>query len=217
MALVQKEAEGIVLQGYIWFAIPQHAYQVAVGTEPHLQATPFCIQHWSSYIPLPDINGTCCLLADHQENGVLILSEVPIPPSVPSHWTWKPANLPDDWSHDDGEWTFALEAVMMGSVPIGRKDGVGHLLFEGEEVQLVRIHAHRTGASVFLWLCCEGWVRLGPFVFLKLIDNGFIDETGNLIAFKKGECWHTPGRFAACCWHSPLITSTGEHPHPGHG
>ena len=217
MALVEKEAEGIVLLGFVWFAVPHNPQQVALCAEPHLQATAFRVQPWWSYTSLPDINGTACLLlADHQENGVVILSEEPVPPALPTNWTCQPADLPDDWRHDDREWTVELEAPL-GSVPFSRKDASGQLLFEGDEVQLVRIHAHKTGANIYLWLCCEGWGRFGPVQYLRLENDIFVDDEGSVIAVNRGDCWHTPGRFAACCWHSPVITSSDKHPHPHHG
>lgn len=216
MTMIRREAEGIILEGYAWFVFPTRAQQVALGAEPHLQDT-FCrVQHWSEYKPSIDTNGTTCLLVDSQQNGCLILSEEPDAPYLPPWYTFQPADLPEGWTHDDGTWTLSLE-VIMGTEPFSKPVG-NCVIFGGDEVPFWRVHAHKTGARLFLWLCCEGWMGFGPFVWLKLLDDRFVDDTGNEIAVRTPDGWHTPGRFGACCWlPSALISTSEKHPHPEKG
>jgi hypothetical protein len=209
--MVRKEAEGLVLEGYAWFVYPIRPQ----SGEPHLQDT-FCrVQPWSEYQPSIETNGTACLLVDFDRNGCVILTEDPEPPYLPPWYTFMPAEIDEGWTHDDGTWTLTLELVM-GTVPFSKPVG-SCAIFGGDEVAFWRVHAHKTGARLYLWLCCEGWMGFGPFVLLKLLDDRIEDNTGNEIAIRTPDGWHTPGRFSGCCWHSPMISTSDKHPHPDQG
>jgi len=74
---------------------------------------------------------------------------------------------------------------------------------------------------VYLWLCCEGWVRFGPFAWLYLNSaSGEIrDQELNLVASRQGEGWvvadgkHDEYPFGGAF----IISRTKKHPHPDHG
>jgi len=68
---------------------------------------------------------------------------------------------------------------------------------------------------VYLWLCCEGWMRFGPFKWLRFDDSlGVIaDSKGNVAAMKNGEFWSVPeGPGKGMRFSNPTITTTREHP-----
>jgi hypothetical protein len=74
--------------------------------------------------------------------------------------------------------------------------------------------------SVYLWLCCEGWMRFGPFVWLRFDDkeNAIIDPDGEVVARKTGEYWRvTGGRGEGMAFSDPTLTTTREHPHKNSG
>ncbi len=74
--------------------------------------------------------------------------------------------------------------------------------------------------SVYLWLCCEGWMRFGPFEWLRFDDtaNAIIGPAGEVVARKTGEYWHiTDGRGKGMPFSNPTITTTREHPHANSG
>ena len=38
---------------------------------------------------------------------------------------------------------------------------------------------------IYLWLCCEGWCKFGPYEWLRFDEDGsIIDQDGNVIAKK---------------------------------
>ncbi len=77
-------------------------------------------------------------------------------------------------------------------------------------------------ARLYLWLNCEGWVRFGPFEWLRfdggsgpadpLVVRGPNDAA---VAQFDGTAWRTPGDGTA--WRTPTITASPRHPHPMHG
>jgi len=73
----------------------------------------------------------------------------------------------------------------------------------------------------YLWLCCEGWERLGPFEWLRLDDaNGVIvDQTGQVVARKRSsEGWFVNRQgLRECRFSNPTITTDSKHPHPDSG
>ncbi len=77
--------------------------------------------------------------------------------------------------------------------------------------------AQKKDAVMFLHLCCEGWVRFGPFRWLSLQDirRAFVDETGQVVAFWDIDCWRTTDpRYGGYAWQNPTITVGVHHPHP---
>lgn len=69
---------------------------------------------------------------------------------------------------------------------------------------------------IYLWLCCEGWMRFGPFEWLRFDDtaNAIIGPDGEVVAKNVGEYWNvTGGRGEGMSFSHPTITTTREHPH----
>ncbi len=80
----------------------------------------------------------------------------------------------------------------------------------------------RSKASVFLWLCCEGWLRFRPYEWIyKDEDKGaYVDDHGRLIARwdEAEQCWRAAeGRHTGFACHSPMITASPVHPNPRQG
>ena len=73
--------------------------------------------------------------------------------------------------------------------------------------------------EVYLWLNCEGWVRCGPFAWLRFDDaeGAILDPAGEPVAVRVGNEWHTPGSHEGFSWRNPMITASSRHPHPNHG
>jgi hypothetical protein len=75
-------------------------------------------------------------------------------------------------------------------------------------------------AAVYLWLNCEGWVRFGPFQWLRFEAGPLrvCDQDKNVIAEFDGADWRTEqGDYRNYRWRCPMITSSPRHPHPSHG
>ena len=71
---------------------------------------------------------------------------------------------------------------------------------------------------VYLWLCCEGWKRFGPFewvVFDDKQDAYLAGPRGEVICQRDGDSWRTPE--SSRHWTTPLVTSQRKHPHPKNG
>jgi hypothetical protein len=85
------------LYGYLWHAFPysQHAKEAQEA---------LALPHWSDPPTGVPVEGII-LLADQGgsvtrrfgRNGVLLLGEQPVPPTVPSGWLCQDADLPDGW------------------------------------------------------------------------------------------------------------------------
>jgi len=90
------------------------------------------------------------------------------------------------------------------------------LAFEPEEAGgIQRFSRSPDPDPVYLWLCCEGWMRFGPFKWLRFDDSlGVIaDSKGNVAAKKNGEFWSVPeGPGKGMRFSNPTITTTREHP-----
>ena len=75
-------------------------------------------------------------------------------------------------------------------------------------------------SSVYLWLCCEGWMRFGPFEWLRFDDkeNKILGPDGEVVARKTGEYWFViSGRGEGMAFSNPTITTTRDHPHKNSG
>jgi hypothetical protein len=73
---------------------------------------------------------------------------------------------------------------------------------------------------LYLWVCCEGWQRLGPFDWVALSEDGlsFVDQTGApvLIYDRNYRGWRNPKR-PAMVYRTPMVTSQRKHPRPMSG
>ena len=69
---------------------------------------------------------------------------------------------------------------------------------------------------VYLWLCCEGWMRFGPFEWLRFDDteNAIIGPGGEVLVKKLDGYWRVPGgQGAGMPFSNPTITSGPVHLH----
>ena len=73
---------------------------------------------------------------------------------------------------------------------------------------------------VYVWVCCEGWNRLGPFEWVTLTEDGqsFVDETGTFILINDPyqHCWRDP-KHPGISYRTPMVTTQRKHPHPMSG
>jgi hypothetical protein len=75
---------------------------------------------------------------------------------------------------------------------------------------------------IFLWGCCEGWVRLGPYAWIGLSEdrNAFINEKGIpvLVWNDHINAWKAtdPAAFSGDLV-QPMVTTTPVHPKPMSG
>lgn len=74
--------------------------------------------------------------------------------------------------------------------------------------------------SVFLWLCCEGWMKFGPFEWLRFDDElqVILGPDGAEVAKKTDGFWRVSnGRGEGMPFSNPMITSSPIHPHRDSG
>ena len=74
--------------------------------------------------------------------------------------------------------------------------------------------------SVYLWLSCEGWMKFGPFEWLRFDDErqAILGPDGEEVAKKEGGQWRVPGeKWQGWGFSNPTITSSPVHPHPKSG
>jgi len=70
--------------------------------------------------------------------------------------------------------------------------------------------------TIYLWLCCEGWMKFGPFEWLRFDDErqAILGPDGEEVAKKSDGCWRMPdGRGKGMQFSNPTITSSPTHPH----
>lgn len=69
---------------------------------------------------------------------------------------------------------------------------------------------------LYLWLCCEGWMRFGPFEWLRFDDErqAIIGPDGAEVAKNVDGQWRVSvGRGEGMQFSNPTITTTPVHPH----
>jgi len=85
-----------------------------------------------------------------------------------------------------------------------------------------------TKPTLYLWLSCEGWVRFGPFRYLRwrtFPNTGRVsitDEKNQVIATldSDGTRWRSTQHYyngslsSGWAFREPMITNTPHHPHP---
>ena len=74
--------------------------------------------------------------------------------------------------------------------------------------------------SVYLWLCCEGWMKFGPFDWLRFDDErqAVLGPDDEEVAKKSGGQWRVPGeKWQGWGFSDPTITTTPVHPHKNSG
>ena len=73
---------------------------------------------------------------------------------------------------------------------------------------------------MYLWLNAEGWVRFGPFEFLRFADEPRViqDQSYGFVATWDGSGWlAAESRYSRYRFRDPMVTVTPWHPHPMHG
>jgi hypothetical protein len=88
-----------------------------------------------------------------------------------------------------------------------------------ERFQRSRQEASRRDSGVYLWLCSEGWMKFGPYEWLRFGDDGHtIIAPEGVVASKLGGCWKASDtRWEGWNFYHPMITSRPEHPSPDRG
>jgi len=74
--------------------------------------------------------------------------------------------------------------------------------------------------GVYLWLCCEGWMRFGPYEWLRFDDkeSAILDPRGETVAWRADGGWRTSSpRGEGMVFSNPTITISSEHPHRNSG
>jgi hypothetical protein len=70
--------------------------------------------------------------------------------------------------------------------------------------------------SVYLWLCCEGWMKFGPFEWLRFDDErqAILGPDGEEVARKVDGQWRvSEEKWQGWGFSDPTITTTPFHPH----
>ena len=73
---------------------------------------------------------------------------------------------------------------------------------------------------LYVHVCCEGWVRLGPFDWVGVDDerDALVDENGEVIVKREGDDWGVPGKeYRGFRFRTPMITGSRQHPSPMRG
>ena len=75
---------------------------------------------------------------------------------------------------------------------------------------------------VYLWLCCEGWLRFGPYEWLSKDEekNAYIGPLGQVLAFwdEEESCWRaSEEKYKSWVFCNPMITASRRHPAPMYG
>lgn len=68
---------------------------------------------------------------------------------------------------------------------------------------------------VYLWLCCEGWMRFGPFEWLYFDDESaaFFGPNGEVVAWREGPRWRvTDPRGVGMAFDAITLTTARKHP-----
>ena len=82
------------------------------------------------------------------------------------------------------------------------------------------VHTETLKPSVYLWLCCEGWMKFGPFEWLRFDDErqAILGPDGEAVAKKSGGQWRVPGEeWQGWGFSNPTITTRPAHPHKDSG
>jgi hypothetical protein len=89
--------EPVELYGFLWHAVPDTKQAIEAKES-------IALPHWSDP-PTPGVNPDGVILLTEQgdwhrrlgRSGYLLLSEQPVPPTVPGGWYCRDADLPDGW------------------------------------------------------------------------------------------------------------------------
>jgi hypothetical protein len=87
----------LLTTGFPWHVFPVRCRDVARGITPLFQATPFRVRHWNEPPDSTSLNPGACWLYDDAENGLLVVTDMPVPPKLPDGWMVERVSLDDDW------------------------------------------------------------------------------------------------------------------------
>ena len=79
-----------------------------------------------------------------------------------------------------------------------------------------RMNPQEESPSLYLWLCCEGWMRFGPFKWLRFDDErqAILGPDRDEVAKKMDGFWRVSGeKWQGWGFSDPTITTTPQHPH----
>jgi hypothetical protein len=87
----------LLTTGFPWHVFPVRCRDVARGITPLFQATPYRVRHWNEPPDSTSLNPGACWLYDDAENGLLVVTDMPVPPKLPDGWMVERVSLDDDW------------------------------------------------------------------------------------------------------------------------
>jgi hypothetical protein len=79
-----------------------------------------------------------------------------------------------------------------------------------------RMNPQEESPSLYLWLCCEGWMRFGPFKWLRFDDErqAIVGPDRDEVAKKMDGFWRVSGeKWQGWGFSDPTITTTPQRPH----
>ena len=94
--------------GFPWHVFPVRCRDVARGITPLLQDTPFRVRHWTEPPDHTSLNPGACWLYNDAENGLLVVSDAPVPPKLPDGWMLQRVSLNDDWKICTDQYTIRV-------------------------------------------------------------------------------------------------------------
>lgn len=71
--------------------------------------------------------------------------------------------------------------------------------------------------QLYLWLNAEGWIRFGPYEWLRCDDDKgiIVNQDGTIVAKRRDDHWTVDDpKYLNYQFRNPTITSTPRHPHP---
>lgn len=83
----------LLTTGFPWHVFPVRCRDVARGITPLFQATPFRVRHWTEPPDRTSLNPGACWLYNDAENGLLIVTDIAVPPKLPDGWMVQQVSL----------------------------------------------------------------------------------------------------------------------------
>lgn len=98
----------LLTTGFAFHVFPIRCRDVARGITPLFQKTPFRVRHWTEPPDTNSLNPGACWLYDDAENGLLIVTDVAVPPKLPDGWMVQQVSLDDEWEVYVGQYTIRV-------------------------------------------------------------------------------------------------------------
>lgn len=96
------------ITGFPWHVFPIRCHDVFRGVTPLFQDTPCRVRQWSEATDPASLNPGACFLLNDTANGLLILTDEPVPPTLPDAWMLQRVSLDDDWKICTGQYSIRL-------------------------------------------------------------------------------------------------------------